>query len=569
MKRRGSKLTRQFLLLINMPILLIATITVLIASLKQADVSEKMTKEEMRALASSVVQVYNSECDGDYSYTDDVFKKGTTVLTGNYSIIDSLKESTNVDVTITFGDVRILTTITDKDNKRTIGTKVDARVMEAVNKGKNFIVKKVPVGGKIYTGYYVPLRQPSDNSVVGVVFCGRERKEVLSETYKAIITNIVAIAIIMLLVFVLCTVLLKKLLLKLKGTMGYVDKVAEGALNFHVDEKILARKDEIGEMGHSIQSMITSFSDIIHSILDSSRKLTDTSTDFSRSFTTIVEHIGNINTSVEEIANGATDQARESQEANVQVTNIGEVISTAVEKVESLNDSSEKMQEYSDTANQTLEKLSEITQSTKESICSVTDQTNETNQSARHIKEATQLITEIASQTNLLSLNASIEAARAGENGKGFAVVADEIRALSEQSRISAEKIESIVQELMQNSDNSVRTMGEVAESVAEQDKMLSTTISMFGSLNNEINEVVFAVNTIREQIERLAHLKESVLENIVGLSAVAEENAATTEETSAAMNVLSSIIDKCNEQTESLMQLSEQLSKNTQKFSL
>ena len=104
------------------------------------------------------------------------------------------------------------------------------------------------------------------------------------------------------------------------------------------------------------------------------------------------------------------------------------------------------------------------------------------------------MITEIASQTNLLSLNASIVAARAGENGKGFSVVADEIRNLSEQSRLSAEKIENIVRQLMTNSDNSVETMKEVSAVVGQQDEMLSNTITMFDSLNGEIREVVDAV---------------------------------------------------------------------------
>ena len=107
------------------------------------------------------------------------------------------------------------------------------------------------------------------------------------------------------------------------------------------------------------------------------------------------------------------------------------------------------------------------------------EQTNITNESAQAIQAATDIIAGIANQTNLLSLNASIEAARAGEMGRGFAVVAEEIRGLADQSRESADKIRSIVENLISNSNQSVQIMNGVVGEIHQQNEKLGTTLNV------------------------------------------------------------------------------------------
>lgn len=568
-KRKGFKLTTKLLLLMNLPIFAVAIIAVLISAYKQQRLAESMTKQEMHSAASSILQVYNSETDGDYSYSDGSFRKGITPLTGNYTIIDNIKQETGIDVTIAYNNTRVLTTIKDDTGNRVIGSEVDSRVMDAIQSGKNFVARKVKIGNLFYTGYYIPLRQSSDNTIVGTVFCGRPRAEVIDEIKLSIITTLAGVIIVLLIAMVLCAIAMRRITAVIKKTVGNLDKVAMGSLNFQIDTRILSRNDEIGDMGRSLHEMMSAFRSIIRQITESAAKLDLVSTEYGESFQTIVDQMKGINVSMEEIACGATTQATESREANNQVINIGDAITATVEGVEILSNSSSKMKQYSDTANDTLGKLSVITERTKSAIASVQEQTNETNQSTKDIQEASQLITEIASQTNLLSLNASIEAARAGENGKGFAVVADEIRKLSEQSRQSAEKIDTIVHQLIINSDNSVKTMGEVSEIGTQQADMLSNTIFMFDSLNSEISEVVHAISEIRNQTETLDTLKTGILDNLKGLASIAEQNAAGTQQTSASMAMLGEIIDKCSKDTQTLMKLAEELNQNTLRFSL
>lgn len=227
------------------------------------------------------------------------------------------------------------------------------------------------------------------------------------------------------------------------------------------------------------------------------------------------------------------------------------------------------MRDYNRSVDDTLVELIKISDETKEAFDIVYKQTNVTNQSAQEIQSAADVITDIADQTNLLSLNASIEAARAGEHGKGFAVVADEIRKLAEQSRESASQITGIIEMLIRNSNTTVDTMKKVTDMIDKQGEELSQTKSVFGDLNNEIGLVGGAVDNIRNEIEQLNQLKNSVMGAVDNLAAIAEENAASTQETSASMQELGNLVAECRRDVEEIVRMSETLAENTNKFTL
>lgn len=425
-------------------------------------------------------------------------------------------------------------------------------------------VEYVFKGATKYAAYYI---NPQGSYILVVSTDESDAFHAVTQTRNVLVGLLFGILVIFTAVGV---ILIRRLVKPLHTLTGVVDCVAMLDLTPNEEEEILAeRKDEVGLIAKAIRNLNGELREIVGVIKNQGNKLSESNVQFIQGFTEIVETVGNVNIAVEEIATGSTSQAQETTTAGEHIQSIGSAIESNTSNVGILESSIGRINNLATESSQMLDELAKINSWTAETIGVVTEQTDRTNQSAEKINEAVVAIQDIASQTNLLSLNASIEAARAGESGRGFAVVAEQIRKLAEDSANSAEQIEAIVHELITNSKDGVSKMRDLSETSQVQAERLDKTKTSFDDLKHEIESVSTASREIFDQTNSINDLKNGVSGVIEQLAAIAEENAASTQETSASMNTLTDNIDRCKDETEILSNLSTELNEQTSKFKL
>ena len=566
-KKKGLSFQRRIIMMVVLPVLFTSVLLTVISLIFVNKMGQDGAKHELYTYAKTTLARYDALNDQKYVYEHEIFKKGMTTISNNTTVIDKLKDETDLEVAVFYEGKRVSTTFKDADGKRLKTDAPEDIVDKVVKQGQDYYVKDDVLNGVHYAGYYIPILQVGSKEPIGMLFVGKPRTDIQATINSAMIVMVIFGVGALVFCVVMGLYVGTRMSNALKKTHVEMMKVSNGELKYEEDEKVLARTDEIGAMAAETKQVVVSLTDVIGNIVHTSEQLQNFSEKYVDSFKAIDENINNMEAASNEIAKGATSQAMETQEANEGVVNIGNSIDNISEGVDLLDRSSETMKDYNKSVHRTLDQLTEISEKTKASVETVYDQTNATNASANHIRTATDMITDIASQTNLLSLNASIEAARAGEMGKGFAVVADQIRSLSEQSKNSAEEIIRIVEDLIGNSNLSVKTMAELNNAIEEQNGMLINTREVFESLNEEVNNVADAVTNIADQVVELNRLKESVTGVVESLAAIAEENAASAEETSASMTELQNIVGECSAETKKILELSEMLTADTEKF--
>lgn len=334
-----------------------------------------------------------------------------------------------------------------------------------------------------------------------------------------------------------------------------------------VPEKHLAKKDEIGVMARSIQTIIDRLREMITEIRLSSTQVTQTAEELTSSALQSSTAAEEISRAIEDIAGGAQEQSRISESGCQNAFKLEDAVAKDQEDLRLLNETSHHVGVLIEEGLNSVEKLSEASDKTSKATRRVQKGIEDTNVSTQKIEQASQVIASIAGQTNLLALNAAIEAARAGEAGRGFAVVADEIRKLAEESTASTKTIDAVVAELQSNASESVRIMGDLLAVMREQEESIEVSKQKYSDIREAIGVSLTSLEAINQSSEDIVHIKSALVSVLNNLSGISQEYGASTEEVTASVEEQTASIEEIAASSERLSELAESLEQLIMKF--
>ena len=566
--KRNRKILIKIILIALGALIAVTTIITIIAGVELSNTYESMIEEELKATCEHLDDELGRIYTGDWTLDESGnLYKGGHIVTGRDDILDGIKSKTGIEYTLFFGKTRVLTTLVKAGtSERMNGTQAgDAVYATVVTQGQDFYAPDLVINGQPYSAYYTPLVQP-DGTRVGMVFAGRASSGVTAAIRRIILTMVAVAVALVGIVLVLGMMVALKTSKKMAGIADSINELASGDLRAEVDETLLSRKDELGTIADSTKQFKEKIAEVIGTTRQMSEELHNSSSSLSESAGQASTASSQVSDAIGEVSKGAVSQAESIQTAAANTDGIGRDIDEISDNVSQLDDYTGQMKKSCDDAMGAMEKLIAQSQEVMASVKEIDNTIHSTNESAKGISQFSDAITDIAEETNLLSLNASIEAARAGEAGMGFAVVASQIQKLADQSKQSADQIKDIVERLLSDSEASVEVMNRLNENFAAQGEQLSSTQQDMIDMSTNVKNVEASSRQITSRVEDLNQAKMSLVEIIQDLSAISEENAASTEETNASMQELNATFSVISESAAQLQVLADNL-QNTISF--
>ncbi len=474
----------------------------------------------------------------------------------SYQFIDSLK-SDDIEQTLFIGDERFISSIIDEKGKRNEGTKAEPEIWEQVKAGNDYKASGVEIQGEKYYVYYSPVYS-DDGEILGMAFSG-ERQSTVDNSVAGTLMNLFIISGVLL---VLCVGIMIVLAFRIRRplmiTSGYIERVADGDLSGRPECSSVI--SEVKTLINASTSLADKLGGIVTEVDEHAGILDDSMASLNALAEANSTSTNQIRQVMDDLSSTAVTLADNVQSVNAKVNEMGDNMSAINSEAVTLNDNSDKMNRAGQNVSESMTLVLTSSHTASDIIAQLIEQVNETNKAIASINEAVELISDITSQTNLLSLNASIEAARAGQAGRGFAVVASEIKQLADQSSQGADSIKNIADNILEKSNRSVILTGRMKELAEQEQTDIGNAKESFDILNRIIEENAAIAQTVMDKTKNLEALKLDIINSVSELSAISEENAASNEEVTARVTEIAESVNRISEDTQTVRKVSSDM---------
>ncbi|WP_066500468.1 methyl-accepting chemotaxis protein [Abyssisolibacter fermentans] len=461
-------------------------------------------------------------------------------------------------------------------NEKLIGKKaaefvVNEEESEVAKKSREELLKNIEEGKKFHNiSYFNDANSELFKSYNPIKFGESENtwyftavvpmSEMKTEVKGLLLTIIIGCGIGILFIGIVIIININKVTTFIKDSAKHANELANKDFTSIIPDKILNRKDEVGQLTRAFNGMSQNISTVIHKIIKSSEYVAASSEELTAITQQAVASSMEIASSMEEISTGSSTQATETQVAVEQLDELGTFIEEAYDSAKIVNDKFNNVIDTSKNGTVSIYKLKDDFTHNIDIEESLLKDVMKLEEKSHSIMGILETINSIASQTNLLALNASIEAARAGEAGRGFAVVADEIRKLAEETEGATNNISKILSDMKNQILTVNNNMEEVNTILGKSTRSLEDTENAFKNVENSAQSVIVYINSLVSMMNKLNNNKDKTFESIQNISAITQQFASLTHKVSDSSKEQSASIEEISNSSEELANLANDL---------